>query len=361
MVEIAATPVAEPITPKKPTVWKKFLDYLVKTTNGMAFGLFATLIIGVIVTQIGNLLHFDFSLFGSTINIGTYVIALGTVLKGFMGLGIGIGVAWSLDLKGLRLISAGVVGAMSTATALVVKSDPLVCYITVVLTITLVGLIVKKKTSVDIIIIPLLFVVIGYIIAIIIDSPVSYVTTLVGTFINSATVYAPIPMGIVVAVTMGIALTLPISSAAIAIGFQISGIAGGAAVVGCCAQMLGFAVQGRRDNPIGTTIATGVGTSMIQFKNILKKPIIWLPTIIVSAILGPIATTLFQAKCLPEGAGMGTSGFVGQFATYAAMGNTLRTWLTIGVLEIALPIILVLVADMLFRKFKLYGDGDFKI
>jgi len=361
MAEIIGNPIFEPTQVKKPSAWKQFLDYLVKTTNGMAFGLFATLIIGVIVTQIGNLLHFDFMLFSYTVNIGTYIIALGTVLKGFMGLGIGIGVAWALDLKGLRLISAGVVGAISTATALVVKSDPLVCYITVASTIALAGLIVKKKTSFDIILIPLLFVTIGFIIAIIIDSPVSYVTTLAGEFINSATVYAPIPMGIVVAVAMGLALTLPISSAAIAIGFQISGIAGGAAVVGCCAQMLGFAVQGRRDNPIGTTIATGLGTSMIQFKNILKKPIIWLPTIIVSAILGPLATTLFAAQCLPEGAGMGTSGLVGQFATYAAMGNTVRTWLTIGILEIALPIILVFVADLLFRKFKLYGDGDFKI
>lgn len=360
----------EKVPAKKSVFWKNLLDYLVKTTNGMAFGLFATLIIGVIISQIGSLVNFDFPLFSYTLNIGKYIIELGTVLKACMGVGIGIGVAWSLDLKGLHLISSGAVGGIAAAAysslfTVAHKADPLVIYIAVVVTINLVRLILKKKTSVDIIIVPLLYSVIGFIITLIIYNPVYFVTTATGQFINSATTYAPFFMGIAIAVVMGIALTLPISSAAIAIAFNISGLAGGAAVVGCAAQMVGFAVQGRKDNPIGTTLATGMGTSMIQFKNILKKPIIWLPTIIVSAILGPLATMVFKTQCIPTGAGMGTSGFVGQFGTYAAMsaaGNSqLQIWLSIGLLEIVLPIVLVWVADVLFRKFKLYGLGDFKI
>lgn len=362
-----AETIAEPISKKKNPFWKNLFDYILKTTNGMAFGLFATLIVGVIVTQIGKLVSFDFTFFSNTINIGTTLISLGTVIKGCMGFGIGVGVAWAADLKGLKLIGAAVVGAISTSKFVGATADPLVAYIAVISTILLVNLIVKKKTPVDIILIPLLYVFIGYIISIIIYFPVSWVTTATGLFIKSATEYAPFLMGIVIAVAMGLALTLPISSAAIAVTIQISGIAGGAAVVGCCCQMLGFAVQGRKDNPIGTTIATGIGTSMIQFKNILKKPIIWLPTIIASAILGPVSTMLFKAECTKEGAGMGTSGLVGQFGTYDAMiGNAtnhdvLRTWLSIGLLEIVLPIILVFVIDLLFRKFKLYGKGDFKI
>ena len=345
--------------------WKGLLDYLVKTTNGMAFGLFATLIIGVIITQIGSLLDFDIQLFGWIINIGNNIMGLGTVLKGLMGVGIGIGVAWSMDLKGLRLICAGAVGGIAGSTIIGAKADPLVIYITVVATVNLVGLILKKKTSVDIILIPLLFSIIGFLIALIIYTPVYSVTTAVGLFINNATTYAPFFMGIAISVAMGIALTLPISSAAIAIAFNISGLAGGAAVVGCCAQMVGFAVQGRKDNPIGTTLATGIGTSMIQFKNILKKPIIWLPTIIASAILGPLATMVFKTQCVATGAGMGTSGLVGQFGTYSSMSaagsSQLQIWLSIGLLEIVLPIALVWLLDFIFRKFKLYGLGDFKI
>jgi len=156
-------------------------------------------------------------------------------------------------------------------------------------------------------------------------------------------------------------LTAPISSAAIAIAISLGGIAGGASVVGCCVQMLGFAVMSRKDNNVGTVISVGIGTSMLQFKNILKKPIIWLPTIIVSAILGPISTLVFKTQCTPIGSGMGTSGLVGQIGTFNAMGNTLWFWLSIGILEIAAPIVLVWITDVIFRKFGLIKAGDLKI
>ena len=168
-------------------------------------------------------------------------------------------------------------------------------------------------------------------------------------------------MGVVIAVIMGMALTAPISSAAIAIAISLGGIAGGAAVVGCSVQMLGFAVMSRKDNNIGTVISIGIGTSMLQFKNILKKPIIWLPTILVSAILGPISTLIFKTQTVPTGSGMGTSGLVGQFATLEAMGTNAAAFTAILVLQIALPIVLVYVTDVLFRKYNLIQPGDLKL
>ena len=343
-------------------IGKRFLAYLIKTSNGMAKGLFATLIIGVIIGQIGTLINYDFSLFGRLWNIGASLIALGNVLKALMGVGIAVGIGLSLELKGLKLVAVAAVGGIaSNITYLGFSNDPLVVYIVVTSTIAIVNLILRKETPVDIIIIPLIYAIFGGLITFILDFPVHYVTVLIGQFINTATTYQPLLMGIIIAVVMGMALTAPISSAAIAIAFNISGLAGGAAVVGCSIQMLGFAIQGRKDNSIGLTISTGIGTSMLQFKNILKKPIIWLPTIITSAILGPIATTLFKIQCNKTGAGMGTSGLVGQFGTWAEMGSSWYTAIAILVMEIVLPIILVFVIDLIFRRAKLYQKGDFTI
>ena len=168
---------------------------------------------------------------------------------------------------------------------------------------------------------------------------------------------------------MGMALTAPISSAAIAAVVFTSAdpsvgllIASGAAVVGCSTQMVGFAIQSRKDNPIGTVISIGIGTSMLQFKNIIKKPIIWLPTIIASAILGPISTCWLKLQCMGASAGMGTAGLVGQIGTISSMGvNSWQAWVGIFVLQIALPAILVFFIDLLFRKLNLIKEGDLKI
>lgn len=327
--------------------WKKFVTYLIKTMNGMAYGLFATLIIGVIVDTIGGLIKVD------------ALVELGKILKGLMGVGIGIGVAWSLKLDGLKLIAGGICGGIAAS----VKSDPVVCYIATVVSLEILNLILKKKTPVDIIIIPLITSLLAFSVAKIIGEPVTVMMNGIANFIKKATEAQPFFMGIIIAVVMGMALTAPISSAAIAIslGPTFSGIAAGAAVVGCCVQMLGFAVMSRKDNNIGMVISVGIGTSMLQFKNILKKPIVWLPTIIVSAILGPISTLVFKAACDYTGAGMGTSGLVGLFATYTAMGNTKEFYLTLILLEIILPIVLVYIVDIIFRKVGLIKEGDLKI
>lgn len=361
---------------------KKILNFIIKTMNGMAYGLFATLIIGTIIGTIARIFPtntFCFVLLNS----------LSTVLKNLTGIGIGVGIARALKLDGLKLITCCVSGGIATYaggvkiweifnlsgvtmemyfnTACKFQiGDPLTVYVVVICTILLTELIFKKKTPIDIIIIPLFVTTVSMLITVVVGGPVSYVTTLIGSLINEATELQPFIMGIIIAVIMGMALTAPISSAAIALAFSINGLAGGAAVVGCCVQMLGFAVMSRKDNNIGTVISVGIGTSMLQFKNIVKKPIVWLPTIIVSAILGPIATCLLHTTCTPSGAGMGTSGLVGIIGVIDYDLNTLgavstNAILSIILLLIVLPIALVWVTDLIFRHFGLIKEGDLKI
>lgn len=335
---------------------KNFFNYLIKTLNGMAYGLFSTLIIGTIIGTIGNYLPEGL--------IATAVNDLSSILKASTGFGIGIGIAWSLKLDGLKLITCAVSGIIASYMAGTVGlkiGDPLVIYLVVVLTTTLTNLILVKKTPVDIILVPLLSVIIAAAITLLINQPVSYVTTLIGNYVETATTYQPFLMGIVIAVVMGMALTAPISSAAIAIAIGLGGIAGGASVVGCSVQMIGFAVMSRKDNNIGTIISVGIGTSMLQFKNIMKKPIIWLPTIIVSAVLGPIATVVLKLQTTPIGAGMGTSGMVGPIDTINAMGLNAQSLLGIGLLMFVAPIVLVWIIDVLFRKYGLIAKGDLEV
>jgi len=353
------------IDQKSKSIWKRFLDYLIKTLNGMAYGLFSTLIIGAIIGSVGTLLK------DVTPQISEHLTILANFLKAMTGVGIGIGVAWSLNLVGLRLIAAGVAGGIASPllSSNGYPGDPLVEYLCVVASIEILNLfyllldslLEMKKTPIDIIIIPLLSAIIAYVVFLLIGAPVKAGTDAIGDFIKWATSVQPFFMGIIIAVVMGMALTAPISSAAIAISITLGGIAGGAAVVGCSVQMIGFAVMSRKDNNIGTVISVGIGTSMLQFKNILKKPIIWLPTIIVSAILGPLATIWLKTETDFLGSGMGTSGLVGQYFTFEAMGNTPAFWLSVILLMIALPIILVYIIDIIFRKYGLIVKGDLKI
>ena len=257
--------------------------------------------------------------------------------------------------------------------------DPLTIYLTVISVALLMGLVLRKKTPVDILIVPLFAIASALIIGLLIRFPAIYVTYGIQWLVNAGTNTVPFVMGIIVAVLMGMALTAPISSAAIGAmvfalpaGMTVSDalassdyrglvIASGAAIVGCCCQMVGFAVQSRKDNSIGMVISIGIGTSMLQFKNILKKPIVWLPTIIASAILGPVSTCLLHIVCSGSAAGMGTSGLVGQIGTFSSMGNTWQTWVGIFGLEIVAPAILVFGIDLLFRKFNLIKEGDLKV
>ena len=329
------------------------LNFFITSFNGMAIGLFSTLIIGVIVGQLskiaGNIPGFT--------GVETSLLELSNILKPLMGIGIGFGISIALKLEGIKLVVAGIAGGIATK----LFNDPMVAYLATISVYFAFKYILSKKTPIDIILVPLLGTLVAFIVAKLIGAPVQSTMGYLGDFIQYATDLQPFLMGIIIAVVMGMALTAPISSAAIAIAISLGGIAGGAAVVGCSVQMVGFAVMSRKDNNIGTVISVFIGTSMLQFKNILKKPIIWLPTIIVSAILGPISTLVFKTETVPSGAGMGTSGLVGQFATLEAMGHTANAYLSIFILQFAAPIVLVFLLDWLFRKQGLIQEGDLKI
>lgn len=358
----------------------KVMEFLITTLNGMAFGLFATLIIGTIISTIGgffpkaeevtNFTSFMYIVFTNT----------GTVLSCLTGAGIGVGIALALKFDTLKTIVLAASGEIASYFSLSTKfigtwentwgkfqiGDPLTIYLVVIATALLIKLVFQKKTPVDIILIPLFGVISSLIISIGIRYPAIFVTYAIQWLVNEATLAVPFVMGIVVAILMGMALTAPISSAAIAAMVFIGegeglAIASGAAIIGCCCQMVGFAIQARKDNPLGMVISIGIGTSMLEFKNILKKPTIWLPTIVASAILGPISTCWLHIVCMGSSAGMGTAGLVGLIGTYASMGNTWQTWVGIFVLELAAPALLVFGLDLLARKFKLYGEGDLKV
>ena len=364
--------------PKKEKKSKKILDFFITTLNGMAYGLFATLIIGTILGTIGTLLS---SIGGNVFNyVGKAFSSGATCIQVLTGAGIGAGIALSLKKDTLKTIVLATVGEIasyfSLSTKFVTESlfademkigDPLIIYIVVIITVLLMNLVLRKKTPVDILIVPLFGTVVAMILSILIRYPAIYVTYGIQYIVDKATLAQPFFMGIIIAVVMGMALTAPISSAAIAaMIFTGTGtgllLASGAAVVGCSTQMVGFAIQSRKDNNIGMVISIGIGTSMLQFKNILKKPIIWLPTIIASAILGPISTCALKLGCMGSSAGMGTAGLVGQIGTISTMGvGAWQTWVGIFGLQIILPGLLVFLIDLLFRKFNLIKEGDFKV
>ena len=357
---------------------KEILDFIIKTMNGMAYGLFSTLIVGTILATIGGFFNQD-------LYISKIIISVAKFLQNMTGVGIGLGVAWSLKLDGLKLITIAAVGAIASYLNLNIYNpdinefsklglrigDPLTIYLVVIGTYLVTKYVLNKKTPVDIVLIPFTTVLVGVIFTLLLNYPISQVTAFIGYIVGVSTNAAPFIMGIVISVVMGMALTAPISSAAIGAMIltinantsnpEAIAIAGGAAVVGCSVQMVGFAIQSIKDNKIGTVISIGIGTSMLQFKNILKKPIIWLPTIIVSAILGPISTCLLKLECVGSSAGMGTSGLVGQIGTLSQMGSTWQTWVGIFGLQIIIPGILVYIIDAIFRKYNLIKPGDLTI
>ena len=374
---------------------KNVLDFFMKTLNGMAYGLFATLIIGTIFGTIGTLFAYgsgngfcDF--FVNILKGHDGWLGLATILQCLTGAGIGVGIALSLKFDPLKTIVLAAVGEIaalfSLSSAFVTNpsgvehfgakfqiGDPLTIYLVCISVALLIKYVLVKKTPVDIILVPLFGITIGLFLSLGIRYPAICVTWAIQWLVNAGTTTVPFIMGIIVSVLMGMALTAPISSAAIAaMIFVTTGdnqagliIASGAAVIGCSTQMVGFAIQSRKDNNIGTVISIGIGTSMLQFKNILKKPIIWLPTIIASAILGPISTCWIKVVCMGSSAGMGTAGLVGQIGTISSMlENGSETWrIIIGilVLQIVLPAILVFFIDLFFRKMGWIKEGDLKI
>ena len=317
--------------------------YGVDALNFMALGLFSSLIVGLILKTIGAWADLP------------WLVAVGMQAQGVMGAAIGVGVAYALKAPPLVLLAS-----VATGTAGAALGGPVGCFIAAAVGAEC-GKLVSKTTPVDIIVTPAVTLMAGVAVAQFIGPAIAAMMTEIGALIMWAVELQPLLMGMVVAVLMGIILTLPISSAAIAIALSLSGLAAGAATVGCCAQMVGFAVMSFKDNRWAGLRSQGLGTSMLQMPNIVKNPKIWIPPIVASAILGPVATLGFQMSNIPSGAGMGTSGLVGQVGTINAMGNAPSVWLAIGLLHFVLPALITLAVAMLLRKKGWIKDGDLKL
>lgn len=332
---------------------KEILNHIfIDGLSGMALGLFSTLIIGTIIAQIGALV-------GGT--VGAYLTAMANVAKTVTGAGIGVGVACKYRQGPLVTVAAavtGMLGAFPTAVSmesfkLGTPGEPLGAFIAALIAIE-VGRLMAGRTKVDIIVTPLTAVVSGAAAAFLVGPSISAFMGWLGNLVNVNVEAHPVLGGIAVSVLMGMILTLPISSAAIGVSMSISGLAAGAATVGCCCNMVGFAVASYRENKLGGLVAQGVGTSMLQVPNIVKKPVIWLPAILSSAVLGPVASAVFGMVSTPVGSGMGSAGFVGQIAAYGAMTeNGMGAPAALGLIllmHFILPAALTLLFSELMRK-----------
>ena len=295
---------------------KNYLNHIfIDGLAGMAHGLFATLIVGTIIQQIGLLAG------GST---GDMIYLIGKMAAAVTGAGIGVGVACRFKESTLVVVSAAITGMVGA----------FACKL-------LAGAVLVEG-------------------AIVLAGPGEPL----GAMINWGTEQQPFLMGIVVSVLMGMILTLPISSAALGIILNLSGIAAGAATVGCCCNMVGFAVASYRENGVGGLLAQGIGTSMLQMPNIVRKPVIWLPAILSSAILGPISTMLLHMTNNATGSGMGTAGLVGQIMTWQTMAEaepTTMVLLKILAIQIILPAIATLLISEFMRKKGWIAEGDMKL
>ena len=350
-------------------ILKKWLNRIfIDGLTGMAQGLFATLIVGTIIQQIGTLI-------GG--NLGNTFFMLGKVAASLTGAGIGVGVAYRFKESPLVTVSSaitGMIGAFASkmlagavlvdgAIVLIGPGEPLGAFLAAYVGIEI-GHLVSGKTKVDIIVTPIVTIGIGSIVGLLIGPPISKFMLALGELINWGTEQQPFLMGIIVSVLMGMILTLPISSAALGVILNLSGFAAGAATVGCCCNMVGFAVASYRENKMGGLLAQGIGTSMLQVPNIVRKPIIWLPVILSSAILGPIGTVVFHMTNNATGSGMGTAGLVGQIMTYqvmTAVESPIVVLVKILLIQIILPAVVTLIISEFMRKRKWIAYGDMKL
>ena len=335
---------------------KAYKRYLIDALSAMGLGLFASLIIGLILSQLSQIAFLGFLKPYSSVLSATSPV---------VGAAIGVAIGYGLKVKPLAIFSCAAAGAFGYQ-----MSGPVGAYLAAVVGAELGGL-VAGKTKVDIIVVPTVVIVAGGLVTDLTASAINAAVAALQGFLETATTLQPIPMGIIVSVVFGLALTAPISSAALAamiftvpegaemgLGLQL---AAGAATVGCCAQMVGFAVSSFRENGISGLIAQGLGTSMLQVGNILKAPAILIPPTLTSAIIGPLATTIFQMKNAASAAGMGTSGLVGQFGTWAVMAGERGVMMKILVLHFILPALLSLLISELMRKKGWIKSGDIKL
>ena len=342
--------------------------YGIDALGAMAQGLFCSLLIGTIVKTLGQQMGMDF-----LVQVGGYAAAMS-------GPAMAVSIGYALQAPPLVLFSLTTVGYAANALGSTTLSGaagaggPLAVLVIAIMAAEC-GKAVSRETKVDILVTPLTTILSGVGVSALIAPAIGTAASSVGNFVEWATVLQPFWMGIAVSVIMGMALTLPISSAAICAALGLTGLAGGAAVAGCCAQMVGFAVMSFRENRWGGLISQGLGTSMLQMGNIVKNPRIWIPPILTSAITGPIATCVFHFRMNdPSGgvaSGMGTCGMVGPIGVYAGWVNdvamgikdviTITDWIAMALICIILPGILCCLIGMIFRRAGWIAEGDLKL
>ena len=375
----------------KETLKKYLKRYFVDAMGSMALGLFASLLIGTIIgtlaTYVGKV--------DSLTQLSVAMNMLANAAKAATGMAIGVAIAYRLGAHPLVIFSCAAVGYLSNAMGAIIEGNSIISWGAIeksssgtfyaagpagaffaVIIAAEIGMLVSKKTKVDILVTPLVTLTAGLIGSILFCPSISYVMYYLGIFITNATYWSPLLMGVVLSVVMGVVLTLPISSAAIcamifsptaqAIAVDMGKeeaflLAGGACVAGCCAQMVGFAVVSFRENKWGGVVSQGLGTSMLQMGNIVKKPVIWLAPTLAAAITGPISTMLFKLKCSSVSAGMGTCGMVGPIGVITSTEWSAKMWIGLALVCIVLPAILAFAFNELFRKLGWIKTGDMKL
>ena len=343
--------------------------YGIDALGAMAQGLFCTLLVGTILNTIGQQFHIGFlTQIVATVNGTGYTI--GGLASAMVGPGIAIAIGYALQCPPLVLFSLIPVGF--AANAIGGAGGPLAVYVITIVAAEF-GKLVSKETKIDILVTPIVTILVGIGLSCLIAAPIGMAASAVGDAVKWATNQQPFLMGILVSAIIGIALTLPISSAAICAALSLTGLAGGAAVAGCCAQMVGFAVMSFRENRWGGLVAQGIGPSMLQMPNIVKNPRIWIPPILASMITGPLATCLFQLEMngAPVSSGMGTCGFVGQIGVYTGWVNdvasgakdaiTVMDWVGLVLICFILPAILSWAFCLILRKWGWIKEGDLKL
>ena len=339
--------------------------YFIDAMGSMALGLFATLLIGTIFGTIGDSFGVAFCS-----EIRTYAQAA-------TGMALGVAIANSLKAPPLVMFSCAVVGHIANSMPFTyhdttLTAGPAGAFFVVIIACEI-GKMVSKETPVDILVTPVVTILTGYGVSLLVCPALSFLIYYIAVFIGISMEWVPLLMGIVVAIIVGMILTLPISSAAICamifsqtiIDSSPNGeaikLAAGAAAVGCCAQMIGFAVTSFRENRWGGLVAQGLGTSMLQMGNIVKKPQIWIAPTVAGAVCGALSAVIFKLKCVGVSAGMGTCGLVGPIGIFSASGSSASTWIGIVLLCFVVPAVVSLLVDLLLRKLGVVKPGDMKL
>lgn len=325
--------------------------YGIDALGAMAQGLFCSLLVGTILKTLGQQIKLDF-----LVQVGDYASAMS-------GAAMAIAIGLALKAPALVLFSLATVGY--AANAIGGAGGPLAVLVIAILAAEC-GKLVSKETKIDILVTPIVTILVGVGLAVLIAEPIGKAAMAVGDAVKWATNQQPFLMGILVSVIIGVALTLPISSAAICAALGLTGLAGGAAVAGCCAQMIGFAVMSFKENRWGGLVAQGIGTSMLQMPNIVKNPRVWIPPTLAAAITGPIATCIFELEMngAPISSGMGTCGFVGQIGVITGWANksvTTMDWIGLALICFVLPAVLSWVFCEILRKIGCIKENDLKL